>query len=195
MKKTSRFSFLTCLISFLLPFIIKCESTAAVCSGGTSIGAFIFLQPNRSTTGVVGTPMTLKWKFTPLVKIIPSSIDIWMANVDPTGNGYSFTIPVLKGVNGSSANSTQWVVSANNDGQYMMRIGISGRDPLLNATGACLQNGEAYGASSATFKIVNAVAFPKPAQDRFGPIVSKAIPVVFDFNYPIPFLILQLLML
>lgn len=38
-----------------------------------------------------------------------------------------------------------------NDGQYQMRIGISNRDPLLNQT-ACLQNGEAYGASSTTFK-------------------------------------------
>ena len=180
-----RFSFWTVILAFPLQLI---QMAASACSGGTSIGAFIFTQPNRSTTAVVGTPMVLKWQFTPLVKIIPSSIDIWMANVDPTGNGYSFTIPVLKGLNGT-ANSTIWIVSANNDGQYMMRIGISGRDPLLNSTGACLQNGEAYGASSATFKIVNAVAFPKPGPDRYGPIVSEAANVV-----PIPIVMLMLLL-
>ena len=71
-----------------------------------------------------------------MVKTLPQSIDIWMASIN--GNG-QFSIPVLQNLS-SNDNQTMWTVSANNDGQYKMRIGISGRDPLLN-TASCLQNG------------------------------------------------------
>lgn len=121
------------LFLYILFTAIRLRFVASACSGGTSIGSFVFLQPNRSTTGVVGTKMRLSWSMTPLVKIIPSSIDIFMANVDPNGQGYSFKIPVVKNLAGT-LNSTDWVVSNNNDGVYMMRIGISSRDPLLNTT-------------------------------------------------------------
>jgi len=115
-----------------------------------------------------------------------------MANVDPNGQGYIFNIPVLKGVSGTT-NSTEWMVSANNDGLYMMRVGISQRDPLLNSS-ACLQNGEAYGASTATFKIVNAVAFPRPGPDLYGPATNTASSSQFDLKSSIwPLLILVMM--
>ena len=167
------------ILSFHLIRLIQCA-----CKGGTSVGSFIFLQPNRSTTAVVGSSLKLVWSLTPMVKQVPSSIDIWMANVSPDGQGYIFNIPVLKGVSGNS-NSTDWIVSANNDGLYMMRVGISQRDPLLN-TSACLQNGEAYGASSSTFKIVNAVAFPRPGPDLYGPATNSASAIFIsnlNFSY------------
>ncbi|KAJ3304173.1 hypothetical protein HDV03_003023 [Kappamyces sp. JEL0829] len=141
------------------------------CRGGTSIGAFVVISPNRSTVAVVGAPLDISWSYTSLVKSVPTSIDIFLAYLNPAVSGLSFTIPVLSNIS-SASNSTVWTVSALNDGQYEMRIGISHRDPLLNSS-ACLQNGEAYGASSTAFKLTNAVAFPKPGIDQFGPLTTS----------------------
>lgn len=141
------------------------------CQGGTSIGAFIFQTPNRTTVAVVGAMLEISWSYTPLVKQFPSEIDI---SLQPVTNSEprTFPIKVLKNQKISS-NNIQWQVQNLNDGDYQMRIAIAGRDTLLNNT-ACLQNGEAIGASSAIFKVVNAAGSPPIVADRFGPAKSDA---------------------
>ena len=150
----------------------------SACQGGTSIGAFIFQTPNRTTVAVVGAMLEISWSYTPLVKQFPSAIDI---SLQPVTNSEprTFPIKVLQDQKISS-NNIQWQVQSLNDGDYQMRIAIAGRDTLLNNT-VCLQNGEAIGASSAIFKVVNAAGSPPIVTDRFGPAKSHA-------GQPIPYL-------
>lgn len=171
-----------------MKFINLITKISAACSGGTSIGAFILKSPNRSSVGVVGSEMEISWSFTPLISIIPTSISMFLAKTGP--ETLSFTIPVmtLPKYSLEMGNQTTWTISNLNDGQYQMRIGITDRDPLLNSS-ACLQDGEAYGASSSVFKIVNSVAFPKPKKDEYGPLTSGSEGVLGVYLVVICFLL------
>jgi hypothetical protein len=144
---------------------------SAACSGGTSIGAFILKSPNRSTVAVVGGEIEIAWSFSPLVSVIPSSISMFLAKTGPETLSFTSPVKTIPDYSLASGNETFWTVSNLNDGQYQMRIGITDRDPLLSST-ACLQDGEAYGASSSVFKIVNSVDFPKPKKSIYGPLKS-----------------------
>lgn len=101
----------------MLALILLFIHLVSACSGGTAIGAFIVGSPNRSTVAVVGTEMTITWSFTPLVTIVPDSINIFLAFLNPQVEGLSFNIPVLMNVS-SSTNQTTWTVSALNDGLF-----------------------------------------------------------------------------
>lgn len=157
---------------FLYSLLWLISQAAGQCQAGTAIGTFIIQQPNRSTVVVVGSPLVISWTFTPLVTTLPGSIDISLADATNSDGRLRFSVPILKNFT-TDTNSTSVIMQPLNDGQYVMRIGISNRDPFLNLT-SCLQDGEAYGGSSSPFKVVNAVAFPAPKADHFGPSKNSA---------------------
>jgi hypothetical protein len=110
--------------------------------------------------------MEISWSFTPLVKHIPDKIDISLAStLQSTKN---FNIIVARDLDVGGVNSTLWRVSALNDGSYMLRISEAKKDLLFDSK-ACLKDGEAVGANSPAFKVVNPVEMPPISPDRFGP--------------------------
>jgi hypothetical protein len=135
------------------------------CTPGTSIGSFIVHSPNRSTVAVVGSSIEVLWSFTPMVRQRPASIDISLQRILDDGPK---TFPIVIARNESAQEHYLWLVQPLNDGEYQIRVGTAGRDPVLNRS-ACLRNGEATGASSAVFKIVNPKGSPPIIADRFGP--------------------------
>ena len=157
-------------VIFLMVSNVLCD-----CVAGTDIGAFTVKQPNRSTVAVVGSPYKIEWEYTPLVKILPSAIDISLENVLVEGPR-KFAIVVARNFSVSGTNMI-WDVDQLNDGQYQMRIGIAGRDPLLNKD-ACLTNGEAYGGSSSIFKITSQKQAPPIVRSKFGPELSPGLGIV-----------------
>ena len=154
-----KFTILTCILTRVF----------GDCAAGTDIGAFIIKTPNRTSVIVVGSPFKVEWEYTPLVKQLPSEVDISLENVLIDGPR-KFGIVVARNLT-ISGTSTIWNVDQLNDGQYQLRIGIAGRDPLLNKD-SCLQNGEAYGGSSAIFKITNPKQSPPIIPSKFGPETS-----------------------
>lgn len=150
-------------------FLVQIVTVLGDCNGGTDIGAFVIKTPNRTSVIQVGSKFQIEWEYTPLVKQMPTEVDISLENVLIDGPR-KFGIVVVRNLT-ISGTSTNWDVDQLNDGQYQLRVGIAGRDPLLNKD-SCLQNGEAYGGSSAIFKITNPKLSPPIVPSKFGPELS-----------------------
>jgi hypothetical protein len=138
------------------------------CTPGTSIGSFVIQSPNRSTVAVVGSSVDVSWSFTPMVRQRPAKVDISLQRISQDGPK---TFPIVISRNESAQEHYSWLIQPLNDGEYQLRVGTASRDPLLNPN-ACLQNGEAIGASSAIFKLVNPKGSPPMTADKFGPKTS-----------------------
>jgi hypothetical protein len=128
------------------------------------------MSPNRSTIAMVGSLVEITWKFTPQVTIIPELVDISLQSIN--GDGPK-TFPIAIARNTTAIERYDWIVQSLNDGEYQLRVGMASKDPILNKD-ACLQNGEAIGASSSIFKIVNPKGTPSIVRDKFGPLASSS---------------------
>ncbi|KAI8898736.1 hypothetical protein BC833DRAFT_620078 [Globomyces pollinis-pini] len=154
------------------------QASNSDCIRGTSIGSFILQTPNRSTVGVVGTPLIIQWTYTPFVTQIPNSIDLSLQHVQEGEEGpKAFGIVMDRNRTIGPSNSTSWLISPLIDGTYQLRISGSGQDSLLNKD-VCLTDGQAGGATSASFKIVNPQVFPPITKDLFGPSTSAGTDIL-----------------
>ncbi|KAI9193158.1 uncharacterized protein BJ171DRAFT_412586, partial [Polychytrium aggregatum] len=155
---------------------VNANGTAAAspspCVPGTVLGSFIISAPNISSIFLVGSTVTITWKYSPTVTKPPKTINAFYQDVSITTT-WSNKI----GIGLTTTNNTlQWTIPPLLDGKYEVRLVPDGKETfnIPQDQMPCFSNGEALPAVSGAFSIQNPI-YVSPTVDRFPPNTSHAV--------------------